>query len=59
MAAMIVYRASRQITVYELMEMLKRCKPEAFVTVEGCDCIGECEGLTDDADGVMIARRRD
>ena len=56
---MIVYRASRQITVYELMEMLKRCKPEAFVTVEGCDCIGECEGLTDDADGVMIARRRD
>lgn len=47
------------MTVTELIEKLKMMPPDAQVETEGCDCIGEAEGVRLDGDEVLITRTVD
>jgi len=50
--------ADKQLTVGQLVGSLMGLPQSATVTVEGCDCIGECGGITWDTDDndVLIIR---
>jgi hypothetical protein len=54
---MIEYKVDRQITVKELIEFLQRFGPDALVNVEGCDCVGECNGVYAYNNQVTLSRR--
>lgn len=45
--------------VTELIEKLKLMPPDAQVETEGCDCIGQAEGVRLDMDTVLITRTMD
>lgn len=42
--------------VRELIEKLQAVPPDAEVETEGCDCIGQAEGVRFDGDSVLITR---
>lgn len=42
-----------------LIEKLKQMPPDAEVETEGCDCIGQAEGVRLDGDSVLITRTVD
>ena len=48
----------KQLTVAELIEILKALPQDALVEVEGCDCHGDCKGASTlpDGRGVLIER---
>jgi hypothetical protein len=51
-----------QVTVAQLIEILKQMSPDALVQAEGCDCYGECTGAEVITGGpckgeVLITRR--
>lgn len=45
--------------VSELIEKLKAMPPDAVVETEGCDCIGQAEGVRLDGTEVLITRTMD
>ena len=45
--------------VSELMAKLQLMPPDAEVETEGCDCIGQAEGVRLDGDSVLITRTVD
>lgn len=45
--------------VSELIERLKKMPPDAQVETEGCDCIGQVEGVRLDGNEVLITRTID
>lgn len=47
------------MTVAELIAKLKQMPPDAQVETEGCDCIGQAEGVRRDGDCVLITRTVD
>lgn len=47
------------MTVVELIEKLKSMPLDAKVETEGCDCIGQAEGVRFDGDMVLITRTMD
>lgn len=42
--------------VFELIEKLQAMPPDMQVETEGCDCIGQAEGVRFDGDSVLITR---
>jgi hypothetical protein len=52
---------SRAISVKELISLLSRIDGDSMVTVEGCDCIGECIGIStyrEDGKPAVTIRRK-
>jgi hypothetical protein len=52
----------KNITVGQLVELLKSANQDAEVVLEGCDCTGDCVGLSTKAEayeGQVILRRAD
>lgn len=47
------------MTVIELIKKLQLMPPDAQVETEGCDCIGQAEGVRLDGDEVLITRTID
>lgn len=47
------------MNVAQLIELLKRAPQDAKVITEGCDCIGECDGIEVDKDGDLMLTRPD
>lgn len=47
------------MSVTELIDKLKTMPPDAEVETEGCDCIGQAEGVRFDGDTVLITRTMD
>lgn len=47
------------MTVGELVAKLQAMPPDAQVETEGCDCIGQAEGVRWDGDCVLITRTVD
>lgn len=47
------------MTVAELIEKLKAMPPDAQVETEGCDCVGQAEGVRLDGNEVLITRTID
>lgn len=47
------------MTVAELIRKLQLMPPDAQVETEGCDCIGQAEGVRLDGDEVLITRTVD
>lgn len=47
------------MTVTELIKKLQLMPPDAQVETEGCDCIGQAEGVRLDGDEVLITRTMD
>lgn len=47
------------MTVAELIEKLQAMPPDAQVETEGCDCIGQAEGVRLEMDMVLITRTVD
>lgn len=45
--------------VSELIEKLKAMPPDAQVETEGCDCVGQAEGIRLDLNTVLITRAMD
>lgn len=45
--------------VSDLIEKLKAMPPDAQVETEGCDCIGQAEGVRLDGNEVLITRTMD
>jgi hypothetical protein len=44
------------VKVVELITKLQAMPPDAQVETEGCDCIGQAEGVQFDGDTVLITR---
>jgi hypothetical protein len=51
---------TRQVTVRELIEILLTVEDQyALVTLEGCDCIGECSDEIEESTGEVCLLRTD
>jgi len=46
----------KQLTVGELIELLKTCPADSLVSIEGCDCCGDACGVTPWEGEVLITR---
>jgi hypothetical protein len=47
-----------QLTVKELIELLKKCPPDCIVYTEGCDCFGKADGVKyDEGDKDILITR--